>query len=310
MALSTWFVYSGASHHLSPDPASILDGTPYSGPGETTVCSCKSRPSPLQISSSAAIPLIQGAKKLWRNVHVPCNAVATSETSTDNALVADRRLVNDRVGENVATATLNGSARGQSESLTGAPDGLYVSPPSVAVVRSPSMVPEMSPARFDAPSMTDAHIPHESNIQATLQELPVTNNTDTQAVLQDVPVTHENESLRTDTKASGSELETVGWLGRGKPGTMEQRIIPDTYTESPEPGHCDPLCEEAPLLPKLRGYFAEFLRELSRAPSMGYFSAVAPGTRTLARGIFSTPSYPEKAGAPCVLEPITIFRLT
>ncbi|KAK8677258.1 hypothetical protein V6N13_142806 [Hibiscus sabdariffa] len=246
MALSTWFVYSGASHHLSPDPASILDGTPYSGPG---------------------------AKKLWRNVHVPCNAVATSETSTDNALVADRRLVNDRVGENVATATLNGSARGQSESLTGAPDGLYVSPPSVAVVRSPSMVPEMSPARFDAPSMTDAHIPHESNIQATLQELPVTNNTDTQAVLQDVPVTHENESLRTDTKASGSELETVGWLGRGKPGTMEQRIIPDTYTEvltvifeSPEPGHCDPLCEEAPLLPKLRGYFAEFLRELSRAP--------------------------------------------
>ncbi|XLS96862.1 hypothetical protein HN51_039597 [Arachis hypogaea] len=43
---------------------------------------------------------------------------------------------------------------------------------------------------------------------------------------------------------------------------------------------------------------------------MGYFSAVAPGTRTLARGIFSTPSYPEKAGAPCVLEPITIFRLT
>ncbi|KAF1899804.1 hypothetical protein Lal_00019936 [Lupinus albus] len=29
-----------------------------------------------------------------------------------------------------------------------------------------------------------------------------------------------------------------------------------------------------------------------------------------ARGIFSTPSYPERAGAPCVLEPITIFRLT
>ncbi|KAJ7941265.1 Cell wall-associated hydrolase, partial [Quillaja saponaria] len=101
----------------------------------------------------------------------------------------------------------------------------------------------------------------------------------------------------------------------------------------------DPLCEEAPLLPKLRGYFAEFLRESCLAPlgilylptcvgfgyrlpfcegrssfsweyGMGYFSAVAPGTRTLARGIFSTPSYPEKAGAPCVLEPITIFRLT
>ena len=100
-----------------------------------------------------------------------------------------------------------------------------------------------------------------------------------------------------------------------------------------------PLCEEAPLLPKLRGYFAEFLRESCLAPlgilylptcvgfgyrypfvegrssfsweyGMGYFSAVAPGTRTLARGIFSTPSYPEKSGAPRVLEPITIFRLT
>ena len=109
--------------------------------------------------------------------------------------------------------------------------------------------------------------------------------------------------------------------------------------QSPGPGHCDPLCEEAPLLPKLRGYFAEFLRESCLAPlgilylptgvgfgyrypfvegrssfsweyGMGYFSAVAPGTRTLARGIFSTPSYPEKAGSPYVLEPITIFRLT
>ncbi|RWW51411.1 hypothetical protein BHE74_00042244 [Ensete ventricosum] len=39
---------------------------------------------------------------------------------------------------------------------------------------------------------------------------------------------------------------------------------------------------------------------------MGYFRAVAPGTRTLARGISSTPSYPEKARSPCVLEPITI----
>ena len=109
--------------------------------------------------------------------------------------------------------------------------------------------------------------------------------------------------------------------------------------QSPGPGHCDPLCEEAPLLPKLRGYFAEFLRESCLAPlgilylptcvgfgyrypfvegrssfsweyGMGYFSDVAPGTRTLARGIFSTPSYPEKARSPCVLEPITIFRLT
>ncbi|KAJ7942192.1 ATP synthase subunit alpha, partial [Quillaja saponaria] len=75
--------------------------------------------------------------------------------------------------------------------------------------------------------------------------------------------------------------------------------------QSPGPGHCDPLCEEAPLLPKLRGYFAEFLRESCLAPlgilylptcvgfgyrypfvegrssfsweyGMGYFSAVAP----------------------------------
>ena len=109
--------------------------------------------------------------------------------------------------------------------------------------------------------------------------------------------------------------------------------------QSPGPGHCDPLCEEAPLLPKLRGYFAEFLRESCLAPlgilylptsvgfgyrypfvegrssfsweyGMGYFRAVAPRTRTLARGISSTPSYPEKAGSPYVLEPITIFRLT
>ncbi|KAI5312903.1 hypothetical protein L3X38_042077 [Prunus dulcis] len=47
-----------------------------------------------------------------------------------------------------------------------------------------------------------------------------------------------------------------------------------------------------------------------RESFLGYFSAVALGTRTLARGIFSTPSYPEKSGAPRVLEPITIFRLT
>ncbi|KAK8328402.1 hypothetical protein V6Z11_A11G248500 [Gossypium hirsutum] len=94
--------------------------------------------------------------------------------------------------------------------------------------------------------------------------------------------------------------------------------------KSPGPGHCDPLCEEAPLLPKLRGYFAEFLRESCHTPlgilylptcvsfgySMGYFIAVVLGTRTLARGIFFTPSYPDKAGAPCVLEPITIFPLT
>ena len=105
------------------------------------------------------------------------------------------------------------------------------------------------------------------------------------------------------------------------------------------PGNYDPLCEEAPLLLKLRGYFAEFLRESCLATlgilylptcvcfrykypfvegrssfsweyGMDYFSVVAPSTRTLTRGIFSTPFYPEKAGAPCVLELITIFRLT
>ncbi|KAK7391136.1 hypothetical protein VNO78_19534 [Psophocarpus tetragonolobus] len=77
--------------------------------------------------------------------------------------------------------------------------------------------------------------------------------------------------------------------------------------QSPGPGHCDPLCEEAPLLPKLRGYFAEFLRESCLTPlgilylptcvsfgyrypfvegrssfsweyGMDYFSAVAPAT--------------------------------
>ncbi|KAL8498536.1 hypothetical protein ACS0TY_021750 [Phlomoides rotata] len=95
---------------------------------------------------------------------------------------------------------------------------------------------------------------------------------------------------------------------------------------SPGPGHCDPLCEEAPLLQKLRGYFVEFLRESCLAPlgallfkgrssfsweyDVGYFSTVAPGARTLARGIFYTPSYPEKAGTPYVLESITIFQLT
>src|SRR5574338_662559 len=56
--------------------------------------------------------------------------------------------------------------------------------------------------------------------------------------------------------------------------------------------------------------FVEGRSSFSWEYGMGYFSAVAPGTRTLARGIFSTPSYPEKTGAPCVLEPITIFRLT
>ncbi|KAJ9567578.1 hypothetical protein OSB04_003544 [Centaurea solstitialis] len=54
--------------------------------------------------------------------------------------------------------------------------------------------------------------------------------------------------------------------------------------------------------------FVEGRSSFSWEYDMGYFSAVAPGTRTLARGIFSTPSYPEKAGSPYVLEPITIFQ--
>ncbi|KHN03665.1 hypothetical protein glysoja_035408 [Glycine soja] len=36
--------------------------------------------------------------------------------------------------------------------------------------------------------------------------------------------------------------------------------------QSPEPSHNDLLCEEAPLLSKLRGYFAEFLRESCLVP--------------------------------------------
>ncbi|KAK8937095.1 hypothetical protein KSP39_PZI012663 [Platanthera zijinensis] len=93
---------------------------------------------------------------------------------------------------------------------------------------------------------------------------------------------------------------------------------------SPGPGHCDPLFEEAPLLPKLRGPFADFscltplgsthlcrfrhvgLLKIVRAfPGSMAWGAIAPDTRTLARGISSTP---EKAGSPCILEPITIFR--
>ena len=38
---------------------------------------------------------------------------------------------------------------------------------------------------------------------------------------------------------------------------------------------------------------------------MDYFSAIAPGNWTLARGIFATPLYAEKARSFCILEPIT-----
>ncbi|KAK2636900.1 hypothetical protein Ddye_031692 [Dipteronia dyeriana] len=105
--------------------------------------------------------------------------------------------------------------------------------------------------------------------------------------------------------------------GLRSPSPLSSDVNPHTWSydfaetcvfgkQSPRPGHCDPLCEEAPLLPKLLGYFAEFLRESCLAPlgilylptcvgfgyrypfvegrssfsweySMGYFSAVAPG---------------------------------
>ncbi|KAK7231025.1 hypothetical protein RIF29_48494 [Crotalaria pallida] len=74
--------------------------------------------------------------------------------------------------------------------------------------------------------------------------------------------------------------------------------------------NCLPETVPRPVGPGTRYPFVEGRSSFSWEYGMGYFSAVAPGTRTLARGIFSTPSYPEKAGAPCVLEPITIFRLT
>ncbi|KAG6498235.1 hypothetical protein ZIOFF_046147 [Zingiber officinale] len=47
--------------------------------------------------------------------------------------------------------------------------------------------------------------------------------------------------------------------------------------------------------------FVEGRSSFSWEYGMGYFRAVAPRTRTLARGISSTPSYPEKARSPCAL---------
>ncbi|ERN19185.1 hypothetical protein AMTR_s00061p00179720 [Amborella trichopoda] len=100
-------------------------------------------------------------------------------------------------------------------------------------------------------------------------------------------------------------------LGRRQPPYMVLRLCGDLCSgkQSSEHGHCDPLCEEAPLLPKLRGNFAEFLRENCLVPlgilylptcvvfgyrypfvegrssfsweyGMGYFNVEAPGTRT------------------------------
>ncbi|GJT86178.1 hypothetical protein Tco_1067895 [Tanacetum coccineum] len=54
-------------------------------------------------------------------------------------------------------------------------------------------------------------------------------------------------------------------------------------------------------LSRCRYPFVEGRSSFSWEYGIGYFSAVAPGTRTLARGIFSTPSYPEKTGSPYAL---------
>ncbi|KAG9438555.1 hypothetical protein H6P81_021506 [Aristolochia fimbriata] len=74
-------------------------------------------------------------------------------------------------------------------------------------------------------------------------------------------------------------------LGRRQPPYVVLRLRGDLCfgKQSPGPGHCDP----PPLYP-----FVEGRSSFSWEYGMGYFSAVAPGTRTLARGIFSTPSYP------------------
>ncbi|XLT22730.1 hypothetical protein HN873_054022 [Arachis hypogaea] len=106
------------------------------------------------------------------------------------------------------------------------------------------------------------------------------------------------------------------WLGRGK-GTPENRSSGDgmgPVAQRIRARGYEPRCLGFESLlahnrPK-RYPFVEGRSSFSWEYGMGYSSAVVPGTRTLARDIFSTPSYLEKAGAPCVLEPIIIFRLT
>ncbi|KAG9438554.1 hypothetical protein H6P81_021505 [Aristolochia fimbriata] len=58
-------------------------------------------------------------------------------------------------------------------------------------------------------------------------------------------------------------------LGRRQPPYVVLRLRGDLCfgKQSPGPGHCDPFVRrQAPLSPKLRGYFAEFLRESCLAP--------------------------------------------
>ncbi|KAK8484197.1 hypothetical protein V6N13_110931 [Hibiscus sabdariffa] len=162
------------------------------------------------MNPSAANPLVQGAEKLWRNVHVLCNAAVTSENPADNVSVIDRRVVEDRMGDNVDS--LNGSgygARDQSENLVGVSGGSSLSPPSVVEARSSSMVPEMSPARSISSLMADTPVPHETLTQATLQEVPITTEADIQPMLQDVPITLTSESSRTDTEAEVKALSKI-----------------------------------------------------------------------------------------------------
>ncbi|KAJ7942009.1 Cell wall-associated hydrolase [Quillaja saponaria] len=69
--------------------------------------------------------------------------------------------------------------------------------------------------------------------------------------------------------SSGHQLLDPPALGRRQPPYMVLRLCGDLcfwVKQSPGLVNCDPLCEEAPLLPKLRGYFAEFLRESFLAP--------------------------------------------
>ncbi|MED6197937.1 hypothetical protein PIB30_061524 [Stylosanthes scabra] len=55
--------------------------------------------------------------------------------------------------------------------------------------------------------------------------------------------------------------------------------------QSPRPGNCDPLCEGAPLLLKLRGYFAEFLRELAICNKIPLYSNRSRGSHQISGAV-------------------------